>query len=330
MATKTPNLGLTKPDPSDYYNIDVFNENADKIDAVCAPGTPVALADSPNTPSTTGTIFVFNDTLYSCSVSIDTSSNKSYVTFYKYDENYTPTTVATLNFDTYIKYPYARPSTACYGGNCYILISGEVNSTDTGYILKFNGNTVTKMGTVRSNDISHLSESCTLAAGADGLMLLGDYSWIAYSADFGATWDYITSRPDVPSYYNKSAAFGFNDKWHLFSTASPYSVYRYENNAWTKVFDLPTSFDPNGKSYQVTATDDHIIFLDETNKLFWSYDKSYARSNVIPILGSFSTNYFTTGLYVRGAKMITGNKSSQNVWKFYDLSARRGGNPLDE
>lgn len=33
MSTKTPNLGLTKPDPSDYYNIDVFNENADKIDA---------------------------------------------------------------------------------------------------------------------------------------------------------------------------------------------------------------------------------------------------------------------------------------------------------
>ena len=32
MATKTPNLGLTKPDPSEYYDIEVFNTNADKID----------------------------------------------------------------------------------------------------------------------------------------------------------------------------------------------------------------------------------------------------------------------------------------------------------
>ena len=31
--TQTPNLGLNKPDQSDFYNVDHFNENADKIDA---------------------------------------------------------------------------------------------------------------------------------------------------------------------------------------------------------------------------------------------------------------------------------------------------------
>lgn len=36
MATKTPNLGLTKPDPSDYYDVDVFNRNADLIDKMPA------------------------------------------------------------------------------------------------------------------------------------------------------------------------------------------------------------------------------------------------------------------------------------------------------
>jgi len=33
MATKTPNLGLTKPAPDDFYDIGVMNENMDKIDA---------------------------------------------------------------------------------------------------------------------------------------------------------------------------------------------------------------------------------------------------------------------------------------------------------
>lgn len=32
MATKTEHLQLTKPDPSEYYDIEVFNTNADKID----------------------------------------------------------------------------------------------------------------------------------------------------------------------------------------------------------------------------------------------------------------------------------------------------------
>lgn len=36
MATKTPNYNLIKPDPSDYYDIAVFNDNADKIDTALA------------------------------------------------------------------------------------------------------------------------------------------------------------------------------------------------------------------------------------------------------------------------------------------------------
>ena len=34
MASNTPNLGLIKPAPEDYYNIDIFNFNFDKIDEV--------------------------------------------------------------------------------------------------------------------------------------------------------------------------------------------------------------------------------------------------------------------------------------------------------
>lgn len=33
MATTTPNIGLTKPDSNEYYNIGVFNANADILDA---------------------------------------------------------------------------------------------------------------------------------------------------------------------------------------------------------------------------------------------------------------------------------------------------------
>lgn len=36
MATNTPNYNLIKPDPSDYYDIAVFNDNADKIDTALA------------------------------------------------------------------------------------------------------------------------------------------------------------------------------------------------------------------------------------------------------------------------------------------------------
>lgn len=32
MATQTPNYGLTKPETTDYYDVGVFNDNADKID----------------------------------------------------------------------------------------------------------------------------------------------------------------------------------------------------------------------------------------------------------------------------------------------------------
>jgi len=32
MATTTPNIGLTKPDSNEYYNISVFNGNADILD----------------------------------------------------------------------------------------------------------------------------------------------------------------------------------------------------------------------------------------------------------------------------------------------------------
>ena len=32
-ATYTTNYNLEKPDVNDYYDIDVFNDNADKIDA---------------------------------------------------------------------------------------------------------------------------------------------------------------------------------------------------------------------------------------------------------------------------------------------------------
>lgn len=32
MATTTTNLGLTKPDETDFYDINIFNENADRID----------------------------------------------------------------------------------------------------------------------------------------------------------------------------------------------------------------------------------------------------------------------------------------------------------
>lgn len=36
MATNTPNYNLIKPDPSDYYDIAIFNDNADKIDTALA------------------------------------------------------------------------------------------------------------------------------------------------------------------------------------------------------------------------------------------------------------------------------------------------------
>ena len=32
MASQTTNLKLTKPSPDDFYNIDDFNNNAEKID----------------------------------------------------------------------------------------------------------------------------------------------------------------------------------------------------------------------------------------------------------------------------------------------------------
>jgi hypothetical protein len=32
MATKTPNLGLAKPDVNEFYDVQVQNENWDKVD----------------------------------------------------------------------------------------------------------------------------------------------------------------------------------------------------------------------------------------------------------------------------------------------------------
>ena len=44
MATQTPNYNLTKPDPNtDYYNIEVHNDNADIIDAALKPTADPAL-----------------------------------------------------------------------------------------------------------------------------------------------------------------------------------------------------------------------------------------------------------------------------------------------
>lgn len=33
MATTTTNLGLTKPSQDDFYDVDIFNANADKVDS---------------------------------------------------------------------------------------------------------------------------------------------------------------------------------------------------------------------------------------------------------------------------------------------------------
>jgi len=55
MSTTTSNLGLTKPDGSESYNIDDFNNNAEKIDKLTCIGT--AIGQSPGDLS---------ETLYNC------------------------------------------------------------------------------------------------------------------------------------------------------------------------------------------------------------------------------------------------------------------------
>ena len=55
MSTSTTNLGLTKPDGTELYDIEVFNENADKIDAfaggLAAVATTGAYADLSGKPT---------------------------------------------------------------------------------------------------------------------------------------------------------------------------------------------------------------------------------------------------------------------------------------
>lgn len=66
MATYTPNYNLEKPAQTDIYNIDVFNANADKVDAALgekADQTMLAPVESSNVASqnyAVGDYFVYN------------------------------------------------------------------------------------------------------------------------------------------------------------------------------------------------------------------------------------------------------------------------------
>ena len=76
MATYTDNYNLEKPAQSDLYNIDVFNENADKIDEALggkAANQSLAPIESSATASrnySVGQQFVYNGLLYEATAAI--------------------------------------------------------------------------------------------------------------------------------------------------------------------------------------------------------------------------------------------------------------------
>ena len=76
MATYTENYNLEKPAQSDLYNIDVFNENADKIDeALGSKAANQSLAPIESTSTATrnysiGQQFVYNGLLYEATAAI--------------------------------------------------------------------------------------------------------------------------------------------------------------------------------------------------------------------------------------------------------------------
>ena len=76
MATYTDNYNLEKPAQSDLYNIDVFNENADKIDEALgdkAENQSLAPIESSATASrnySVGQQFVYNGLLYEATSAI--------------------------------------------------------------------------------------------------------------------------------------------------------------------------------------------------------------------------------------------------------------------
>ena len=76
MATYTENYNLEKPAQSDLYNIDVFNENADKIDEALgskAANQSLAPIESSSTASrnySIGQQFVYNGLLYEATSAI--------------------------------------------------------------------------------------------------------------------------------------------------------------------------------------------------------------------------------------------------------------------
>lgn len=76
MATYTENYNLEKPAQSDLYNVDVFNENADKIDEALgdkAENQSLAPIESSSTASrnySVGQQFVYNGLLYEATAAI--------------------------------------------------------------------------------------------------------------------------------------------------------------------------------------------------------------------------------------------------------------------
>ena len=76
MATYTENYNLEKPAQSDLYNIDVFNENADKIDAALGDKAenqslaPIELSATASRNYSVGQQFVYNGLLYEATAAI--------------------------------------------------------------------------------------------------------------------------------------------------------------------------------------------------------------------------------------------------------------------
>ena len=68
MATNTSYLGLTKPAQSDLYNVDVFNDNADKVDAnaqkTAANLATIEAVATASKPYVVGEYLVLNGILY--------------------------------------------------------------------------------------------------------------------------------------------------------------------------------------------------------------------------------------------------------------------------
>lgn len=68
MATNTSYLGLTKPAQSDLYNVDVFNDNADKVDAnaqkTAANLATIESVATASKPYVVGEYLVLNGILY--------------------------------------------------------------------------------------------------------------------------------------------------------------------------------------------------------------------------------------------------------------------------